>query len=121
MPRVVLHFKKDELDYSEIVNLGILIKPMVAKLIDPKFTDKDVDWMPLELHPAADVIWPFQIDLETIGFDERIDRLTDEAIIEFNRNIISDRRFPERHRPWFMTPDNPLVWTRHQHKRGVHV
>jgi hypothetical protein len=119
MPRLVFHYKEGSFTTEELRQLGKVLKPLVAKFIEPDFTADDLDWMPLKLDPAADVTWPIQLDIETIGFERRISRLNEKAVRTLADKISYLPEFPDRYREWLR--NHQAIWSRPQHVQGVHV
>jgi hypothetical protein len=116
---------------EELLELGHAVKPLVLDAFHKAgSTDlelKHVDWVPQPYVPGTIVDVPISFELETLGLDNRVAYLTEEALMALKlqflaipvlQRVQSDPDSPIL-RP--ISPEDPLLWMKFQDARGSHV
>lgn len=132
MPRVILYFNErgrfrltgeatpnqaESCLGSTLSHIGSEIRKLVAEATstdETRFCENDIDWIPIAVGPGA-LCPELQIDIQTIGFPDRIAKMNTEALMELKRKIIAIKGFPK----WNI--EYPLIWLQFQDPRGAHV
>lgn len=114
-----------------LMDLGRLVRPYIARAftIDEgsPLTEDDIDWVPTSYQPGTLVAIPCSLEIETFGFRERIEKLSEARVLKLKQDIVglinSKLYVPADDRLHFpgVDPDKPLIWIKYLGPKGHHV
>ena len=118
MPQCIIRYHEEYLSAEKVRRIGELVRPLVAVAASTDqvpLTAEDVEWIPEPYRPGASGVPDVAIELRTIGFRYRKNKLDREGALALREQIIAVPGFP------YVNPTALLLWIQFYDPDGVHV
>lgn len=118
MPKVTMYYRSTHLNESDLLIIGTEVRKLVAAAASTNkvtLTPSDVDWIP-QFCGDATFTNPVSIEIETIGYPERKQKLSNkELLMKLKSDILRILEFPPT------GVGEPLIWVKYVDPDGLHI
>ena len=124
MPQVLVRYDPDIMGPTELINIGISARELIAEAVSTKgrgLMEHDIDWIACP-HEAGSIASSFGIEIRTIGYPERRAKLNDkQTLLDLKATLlpIINDVIAKSGNPRVFRIEEPMIWV--QFTEGEHV
>jgi hypothetical protein len=118
MPQIIVRHDPMFITVEALEAAAKYIRPLVAEAASTErvtFTENDIEWLPQPHHPGTIGAQDIALEIRTIGFPERKEKLNKAGVMELKKKIIEAGFWKHA------SMDAPLIWMQFIDEAGVHV
>ncbi len=117
MPQLIVKYRPEKIETNLLSEIGLRIRKIVAEAVGtdkhPLFED-DIDWLQ-EVVGAGSHCPDIMIDIKTIGFPWRKEKLSGQCLRELKQKMLDAGLRP------FILGDTPFIWPQFVDPDGEHI